>query len=188
MAFRPTIAVFINDEIADVGYYRNWMMKDLFIEAVGIALTYMDCRTIEEYRDRAFGRQEIRYVIEPETFENTQENLRWLLDCSEFPLTVDLTRRAIYCGDHMDDEHFCEIPDAEQIDIFRSGEEFYWELLDKHKITFDRIETDCVRDLFIKDSSIRSRLSVDTKKVMERVFRERIGEPDDEAGVYNQSR
>ena len=98
MSFRPTIAVRFGSEIADIGYYRNWSEESLMIEAAAIAAAYDDCRSLEEYRDRAFGRQEISYVIDPEKIPNTQENLRWLESCSEMPVSVDLKSRCIYVG------------------------------------------------------------------------------------------
>lgn len=96
MAFRPTIAVYIQGRIADIGYYRNWDVKALLYEAVAIAALYEDCRTVEEYREKCFGCQTVYYKVEPEAFENTEENLKWLEDCSEMPIVVDLTARCIY--------------------------------------------------------------------------------------------
>lgn len=96
MAFRPTIAVYIQGRIVDIGYYRNWDVKSLLYEAVAIAALYEDCRTAEEYRKKCFGCQTVYYKVEPETFENTEENLKWLEDCSEMPIVVDLTARCIY--------------------------------------------------------------------------------------------
>ena len=96
MAFRPTIAVYIQGRIVDIGYYRNWDVKSLLYEAVAIAALYEDCRTAEEYREKCFGCQTVYYKVEPETFENTEENLKWLENCSEMPIVVDLTARCIY--------------------------------------------------------------------------------------------
>ena len=55
MSFRPTIAIIVGNEIADIGYYRNWDTEDLFIEALGLAVIYRDCKTIEEVRERPSG-------------------------------------------------------------------------------------------------------------------------------------
>ncbi len=55
MSFRPTISVYINGHIVDIGYYRNWDEKSLLYEAVAIAALYEDCRSAEEYLQRKIG-------------------------------------------------------------------------------------------------------------------------------------
>jgi hypothetical protein len=99
MSFRPTIAVFVEGRTADFGYYRNWDEESLFFEALTIALLYSDCGSIEEYRERKFGAQKVFYCLSPEEFENTDENLAFLLSCSEFPIAVDLTAGCIYVSE-----------------------------------------------------------------------------------------
>ena len=176
MAFRPTIAVVVDKEIADIGYYRNWATEDLFIEALGLAVIYEDCRTLEEVRERAFGKQKISYIIEPEIIENTQENLKWLEGCSEFPITVDLTRRAIYegCSDS-DDEFVNNKPDLENVFWPRTiTEDFYWDILSRHKIRLDKADMDCVRELFMKDEELRGHLSVETARRMRELSDQRL--------------
>ena len=185
MAFRPTIAVMAEGGIADIGYYRNWDMEDLFIEAVALAVIHRGTKTVEEFRQEVFGKQNISYIISPELVENTQENLEWLLDCSEFPLTVDLQNEGIYCGYQASQEEFARIPDFDVLDGYSRGEDFYWNLLSNYKIPFKKLDFDYLRDLFLKDGGLRSRLSIDTKKRLEDKFKERIGELDDEAGVHN---
>ncbi len=185
MSFRPTIAIIVGNEIADIGYYRNWDTEDLFIEALGLAVIYRDCKTVEEVRDRAFGKQKIGYIIEPEVIDNTQENLRWLEDCSEFPIAVDLTRGAIYegyCG--ASDESIAKKPDIKDL-IWpkkRAGY-FYEDILSKYKICFDKVDMDAVTDLFMKDEEIRRHLSVETAKKMREMISERMSGANDEAGV-----
>ena len=98
MSFRPTISVYVKGRIADIGYYRNWDEKSLLYEAVATAMLYEDCRSPEEFRQRKFGRQRIRYIVEPETFENTEENLKWFEEHSELPILVDLTAKCIYAS------------------------------------------------------------------------------------------
>ena len=189
MAFRPTIAIVVNGEIADIGYYRNWDAEDLFIEALGLAVIFRDCKTIEEVREKAFGRQKISYIIDPECFENTHENLRMLEDCSEFPISVDLTRKAIYegvCG--CSDEFVSEKPDIGDIMWPRTKtEDFYWDILSRQKISFDRVDMDCVEDLFMKDEELVRHLSQDTAELMRKHIRERMGDTYDEAGVHRYS-
>lgn len=98
MSYRPTISVYINGKIVDIGYYRNWHDKDLFYQAITIAAFYCDCTSKEEYNERMFGTKEIIHVLEPETFESTEENLKWFESLSEFPLMVDLTEKYIYAS------------------------------------------------------------------------------------------
>ena len=98
MSFRPTIAVYINGTIADIGYYRNWSTKCLLYEALAIAALYGDCRTAEAYRERRYHRQQLQYLVEPELFDNSEENLKFFESCSELPLVVDLTAQCIYCS------------------------------------------------------------------------------------------
>ena len=115
MSFRPTISVYARGHIADIGYYRNWSEKSLLYEAVAIAALYRDCRTVEEYRQRKFGCQKISYIIEPEVFENTEENLKWMEECSELPIMVDLTAGCIYKGtDALSSEELAKIPDYDE--------------------------------------------------------------------------
>ena len=98
MSFRPTIAVVFDKEIAHIGYYRNWQTEDLFIEALALAVLYRDVKSMEDFRERFFGTQTVYYRLDPESFENTRENLLWLEECSEMPINVDLTRKVIYEG------------------------------------------------------------------------------------------
>ena len=96
MSYRPTISVYINGCIADIGYYRNWDDNDLFYEAMAIAALFSTCKDIPEYNMKKFGKQKIYYSLEPESFENTEENLKFFESCSEFPILVDLTEKCIY--------------------------------------------------------------------------------------------
>ena len=186
MAFRPTIAIVANGEIADIGYYRNWDSKDLFIEALGLAVIYGDCRTVEEVRERAFGTQNIGYIIEPEVIDNTQDNLRWLEDCSEMPISVDLSRRAIYEGySGCSDEFVSGKPEIYYIWLPRTvKEDFYWDILSKHKMSLDRIDMDTVEELFKNDAELRGHLSKKTAEMMRKHFGERMDGHYDETRVH----
>lgn len=96
MSFRPTISVYIDGQIADLGYYRNWDISSLFFEAIAIATIFHQCKSIEEYRDKKFGAQKIYYSLDPEKIENTQDNLTELEECSEYPILIDLSAGYIY--------------------------------------------------------------------------------------------
>lgn len=99
MSYRPTISIYINGHIADIGYYRNWDDTDLFFEAVAIAALFYDCKSVSEYNDKKFGRQKVYYTVSPETFENTEENLDFFESCSEWPILVDLTVKNLYISE-----------------------------------------------------------------------------------------
>lgn len=186
MAFRPTITVVIDKKIADIGYYRNWPVEDLFIEALGIAVLYRDCRTVEEIRDRMFGTQDINYIIEPEEIENTQDNLRWLEDCSEMPVQVDLTRQAIYEGySDSSSEFVYSKKDVSELIVPRTvTERFYWDVLTKCKICLDKVDMDNVTQLFMNDEELVRHLSKKTAEQMRKMIRKGKGELYDEAGAY----
>lgn len=98
MSYRPSISVYIKGKIVDYGYYRNWKDKNLFYQAVTIAAFYGDCKSREEYYDRMYGTQNVIHVFAPETFEASEENLKWFEELSEFPVIVDLTEKYIYAS------------------------------------------------------------------------------------------
>ncbi len=178
MSDRYTISVVYNGRIADIGYYRNWGVRDLFYEAVAIAALYSDCRSLPEFRWRKFGRQEIRYVLEPEEIGNSDENLEWLQDCSEFPLVVDMSNHCIYSADSaaaaggwMNLPCVTDIPGEEikayglyddiikqyMAELFeklahapkRIGTDTGWENLLKHsRVPLEQVEMDHVRAIF----------------------------------------
>ncbi len=189
MAFRPTITVVINKKIADIGYYRNWPVEDLFIEALGIAVLYRDCRTVEELRDRMFGAQDINYIIEPEEVANTQDNLRWLEDCSEMPIQVDLSRQAIYEG-HSDSSnaYLHGKKDVSDLIVPRTvTEKFYWDVLTKCKICLDKVDMDSVTQLFMSDEELVDHLSKKTAEQMRKMIMKGKGGADDETGAHRLS-
>ena len=99
MSYRPTISVYINGHIADIGYYRNWDDKDLFFEAFAIAALFYKYKSIPEYNAKKFGRQKVYYSVDPEIFENKEENLKLFESCSERPILVDLTEKCIYISE-----------------------------------------------------------------------------------------
>jgi len=99
MSYRPTISVYIDGHIADIGYYRNWDETDLFFEAVAIAALFGKCKSVQEYKEKKFGQPKVYYSIEPESFENTEENLKFFESHSEFPILMDLTSKCIYISE-----------------------------------------------------------------------------------------
>ncbi len=159
MSFRPTIAVYYNGKIADIGYYRNWDEMDLLGEAMAIAVAARECGTLEEYRDKVFGRQTVCYSISPESWENTPGNLKRLEKCSEMPIVVDMTARAVYvsCG-AVSKKRLRKIPEANGWDDF-AGE--------TSKILLTDEVMDNMEKLIREDPEVRSRLSGDTLRALD---------------------
>ena len=176
MSFRPTITVYVNGQIADFGYYRNWEAEDLFFEALAIALLYRNCRSISSYRRRKFGGQKIYYFIEPKVFENTEENLKELESYSEWPILVDLTAKCIYVSyNALTTQELSELPsifhicrDSSRIEkAFREGH--IMNLMDHCKIPYGKIDAGKILELFRQYGDLHRHLSGETqKKLLER--------------------
>lgn len=97
MSDRPTISVYINGKLVDIGYYKNWYEKSVFIEAIAIAALYKNCANEEEYHLRKYGTAEkIKYELYPKEFDGTEEFLKSMERCSELPTIVDITAKCIY--------------------------------------------------------------------------------------------
>lgn len=166
MAFRPTIATYIEGKIGDIGYYRNWMdIEHLLFEAVAIAVIYGSCTTLEEYREKRFHRQTVYYRIDPEVWENTQENLQKLEHCSEFPIVVDLTSSCIYTSyGSLSPEALTTIPDVRA--MYDDGEiddntDFY-RMLEEYRIVIDDTNRESIRQVFRDTPSLCGLLSEET--------------------------
>ncbi len=113
MGFRPTISIYINGHIADIGYYKYWECEDLFFEAFAIAALFNKCQSISEYNDKRFGRQKVYYSIDPVIYEKTEENLKVLENCSEWPVLVDLTAKCIYINEGaLEKSELLDVPSA----------------------------------------------------------------------------
>ena len=159
MSFRPTISVYFNGKMADIGYYRNWEELELITEAIGIAVAARGLKTVEEYRDKVFGCQTVYYTISPEQWENTPKNLKRLEECSEMPMVVDMTAKAIYvCYGSIPKRHLKKIPEADG-----------WEKVCRgtHKLTLTDELMDRMQKLIREDSEIRDRLSVKTREMLD---------------------
>lgn len=178
MSYRPTISVYIRGEIADIGYYRNWSDRALFMEAAAIMAVFGHCQTVSEYRRKkaALSGAEALPSDDKEVLLSLE---RW----SEFPVLVDLTGKAVYvnCG-VLSPRELSRIPTVGQNDLcrlyrgsmasrqrdpFRSGyvcqtTDFH-SLLRDFRIPFDGIPLDTLRDVFATDPKLLSYLSDDTR-------------------------
>lgn len=166
MSFRPTIAVRFGKEMADIGYYRNWTEESVLIEAAAIAAAYGDCRSAAEYRERAFGCQDISYRLDPELIPNTQENLRWLESCSELPVNVDLKARCIYVSEGALTKK--ALKKKRQPRLSRKGissTDFY-EVLDKGCFRLDSMDLANIRDMILESRDLQCRVSEPTIRAL----------------------
>lgn len=174
MSFRPTIAVFANGRIADVGYYRNWSEKALFFEALTIALLYSDCGSVEEFRERKYGTQNVFYELSPEVIENTDEELAFLLSCSEFPIAVDLSAGCIYVSETpLSEEELEKLEVLEGSPCAKSmrgvdGQTDYYKLLRNHRIPFRGLDRENTLELLRGWDDAERRLSCGTYKELMR--------------------
>ncbi len=169
MSFRPTIAVYVNGQIADLGYYRNWDVSDLFFEAIAIATIFHQCKSIEEYRDKKFGAQKIFYSLAPEKIENTQENLSEMEGWSEYPILIDLSAGYIY--NHvgcLSPEELRELPSVDVEKTFVGKLTAYEYILEHHKIPLSPIDYDKVRNVLLESAELRNRLSNDTLALLQK--------------------
>ena len=125
MSERPTISVYLDDHIADVGYYRNWSGIELLWECCDLAERLDGSRTYQEVQER-LGKlsedsgspacPELSPEFNPpeEDAKLTQmlaplarsgghhpdEELMLELESnSEFPIVIDLDRRCFYYGE-----------------------------------------------------------------------------------------
>lgn len=167
MSFRPTIAVYIEGQIADIGYYRNWDVSYLFFEAIAIATIFHQCKSINEYREKKFGAQKQSYLLEPELIENTQEQLSELEWCSEYPLLIDLSAGYIY--NHvgcLSVEELRKIPTVNVEKAFSGRYTDYYSLLEHYKIPLHGIDYNKVKALLLHSSELQDRLSDSTLKLL----------------------
>ncbi len=169
MSFRPTIAVYIGGQIADLGCYRNWEVSDLFFEAIAIAAIFHQCKSVEEYRDKKFGSQKIYYSLDPEKIENTQENLSEMEGWSEYPILIYLSAGYIY--NHvgcLSPEELKELPPVDVEKTFASKLTTYEYILEHNKIPLSPIDYDKVRKVLLESVDLRNRLSSDTLDLLQK--------------------
>lgn len=167
MSFRPTIAVYIDGQIADLGYYRDWDASDLFFEAITIAAIFHHCKSIEEYRNMKYGSQQVHYILDPAEIENTQENLKEIESWSEYPILIDLSAGYIY--HHVGCLIGAELEKIPLIDVekaFFNVHPDYDYILEHHKIQLNSIDFDKVKKVLLASSELQDRLSRDTLSLL----------------------
>lgn len=122
MSDRPTISVYLDDHIADVGYYRNWTGYGLLWECCDLAKRLDGCRSYAEVQSRLgklsedsgfppspelspeFNAPEhdvkLTQMLAPlarEGGHHPDEDLMLEMESySEFPIVIDLSRRCFY--------------------------------------------------------------------------------------------
>ena len=160
MSFRPTIAVYIDGHIIDIQYCRNWFPEHLLYEAARLAALYGDCRSADEYLDSRYGCRELVYDVDPVTFRNTEEDLKFLESCSELPVIVDLTAQQIYCGFRaLSSEELAAVPSALEAEdeygypIKWSPDSDFCHLLETYRIPFGQIDRQTLLELLEEDAA-----------------------------------
>ena len=86
------IAVYAGGELADITLYREWEMKDLFVEASALMALFSACRNKREYMEK-------RYTFEERITRNTGDEkvvAQWCLETADFILAADLDRMSLY--------------------------------------------------------------------------------------------
>ncbi|MCR4672306.1 MAG: hypothetical protein K5637_03585 [Lachnospiraceae bacterium] len=163
MSYRPTISVYIDGHIADIGYYRNWDDEDLFYEAVAIAALFSGCGSVYEFNEKKYGRQKVYILVEPEVFENKEEDLKFFEFCSEWPILVDLTSRCIYISEGAKGKE--ELLAAPRI----SYEELFSLKAPKGGVlSLEQADMEGLLKLFLKYEDLRHHLSAETAGLLEK--------------------
>ena len=49
MSDRWTISTYLDGEIVDIRYYKNWSKENLFYEAVAVMSLFVDCKNEDDY-------------------------------------------------------------------------------------------------------------------------------------------
>ena len=96
MSERPTISIFYGNEIADIFYCRNVGLSSLLIEAFNLYERYKDCRSFQNLRHRLA--LDYPNQVDYDNEEKEKEIMRFILECSEFPLLIDIKQHCIYCA------------------------------------------------------------------------------------------
>lgn len=169
MSYRPTISVYMNGHIADIGYYGNWNDADLFFEALATAALFHECKSIAEYNEKKFGRQKVYYA---------EENLEFLESCSEWPILVDLTAQCIYVSEGAKEKSELlalpsareEIPAGGRISV-RNIER----VMSHCRIPFDHVEMDDILDMFLEYEELQNHLSTTVIELLEKEKRHQAG-------------
>ena len=154
MSFRPTISVYVGGEIADIWYCRNWYETSLLFQAVSIAERYDGCATVRDYFVRAYGAAEADRRLEPAERAEDVESMKWLEECSELPLLVDLTAGCIYCScGALSDGELAAVPSMLEAEDeygwpLRIGPETdYYSLLRSCRLPYRELDMDVIRPL-----------------------------------------
>ncbi len=96
----------------DAVWYRNWDRRWLLVEAVAIGLLLGDAKSLEEAREEAYAKWTRRRF---ESSEEAEEIVDFVMECSEYPIVVDLSAKCVY----VDNRFTNKLPAAE---VFTSAE------------------------------------------------------------------
>ena len=92
MSERPTISVYLDDHIADVGYYMDCSGLVLLMECCDLAKRLDGCASYSEVKER------LGKLAMDSDWRSHEELMHELESNSEFPIVIDLDRRCFYYG------------------------------------------------------------------------------------------
>ena len=165
MSFRPSISIYLGQDLLDVGIYPDWEIKDLFFEALAVGALFSSCRTAQEYRRLRNSRRTIVSFIDPENEDRALADAEAL---SDYCLVVDLQAGCIY---HKSGCLSREEPGALPLYEGRVSdwrEEDYSRLLNNYRISFTEPGPDRILDFFRNSADLTNRLSRRTLEQLER--------------------
>lgn len=114
MSDRWTISTYLDGEIVDIRYYKNWSKENLFYEAVAVMSLFVDCKNEDDYwtmvcRSLPEGRKG--------GFRLGKRLLHEIEKESEFPVVVDLSLKKIYLS-------FCAARNKDLLVIHEAGKPY----------------------------------------------------------------
>jgi hypothetical protein len=186
MTYICAIAVYTNDELADITLYREWESKDLFVEASAMMALFSGCETRKEYLEKRYTFKE-RIRRNP---DHEKEVMRWCLEAADDILALNLKRMSLYhvngglceegtgllhepCEPYSVLQFFALLRhsglygQAGMNDAYRRAclvrDHHYLENLDTilayYRVSFESVDCEAVRNLFLDDSRLMGRLS-----------------------------
>ena len=89
MGYRPTISLYVENELVDIRMYKDYNNRALFLFAIEDAINFNECTTLDEF-----------YKKNPENRDrDKQDDLDFENNNSEYPIIVDITNKTIYSKD-----------------------------------------------------------------------------------------
>lgn len=166
MSFRPTIAVYIQGEIADIRICPEWTFRRLLIEAVTVGALFSGVSSFREYRGRM--------LISKEELLDDLYDIEAMSDC---PIIIDLSKGCIFRSDtgpfYSDDPEMLLLSLTEGSS--EQGEEIYARILSECRIPF-REHSREILQVIAAHEELRSLLSEETAEKLSAYMSENLDE------------